>query len=283
MRLPGIFTASLLALTLPATASAQQGYTWEYGRHVMADVFETSLSLVYGVPETDDVQMFADCGIGAGGPLVRATVGAPIGDLPGGAGVQISFSAPGYAQTLNAEVVRHEEFFHGVEIVIEPDDSLLTELAQRAALTYAVHGQPAATISLAGSAGPVRSFAGDCAHIGDLTPNIVPASSHSSAPPIGSFGCNMFPGLASRNSDVAQNVTFVNNSPGYRVVMWLGFDGQPVEYGRLNPGESLSLQSFLTHPWMFTDGPGNCIQIIELQPGVSSYSIAAPSPDFGSE
>jgi hypothetical protein len=32
---------------------------------------------------------------------------------------------------------------------------------------------------------------------------------------------------------------------------------------------------------MFTDGPGNCMQAVIVQAGVSTYPITAPSPAFG--
>lgn len=281
-------SALVLAVFLsPVAASAQQGYTWAYDRDVSPNVFETNLSLRYGVPETDDIQMFAECGIGASEPLVRVTLGAPIGNLPKGTGVQISFSGRGYSQTIEAAVVRHDEFLYGVDFVVSPTDRFIAALAGQNSLTYAVVGQPAATLSLRGSAGPVRAFAADCANIGDLSQAVAPQGKDptgaSATPRPGDFGCNLFGSLASQNSDVPQHANFVNHTDGYRVLMWLDFSGQPVEYARLNPGDSASIDSFLTHPWMVTDGPGNCIQIFELQQGVTQYDITAPSPNFGDE
>lgn len=283
--------SAALAVSVPLAASAQQGYTWSYDRYITHSVYDSTLSLVYGVPQTDDVQFAAHCVFGAQGPFVRATIGADIGQLPQGFDTVLHVNGDGYQQSMNATVVRHEEFLHGVEFPMTTGDQFMRALAGQSVLNYMVDRQRGHQLGLRGSAGPVRQFASECANIQQLTRDarrranrIAPLSEKQAiTPKPGDFGCNLFPGLASRNSDTPQSTTFVNHSDGYRVVMWLDFNGQPVEYATLNPGESVSIDSFLTHPWMFTDAPGNCIQIIDLQPGVSRYSIAAASPIFGAE
>jgi len=47
----------------------------------------------------------------------------------------------------------------------------------------------------------------------------------------------------------------------YRAIMWIDFDGTLKDYGGLNSGEELSLDTFRTHPWMIATGPGDCLQI----------------------
>jgi hypothetical protein len=87
----------------------------------------------------------------------------------------------------------------------------------------------------------------------------------------------------SRNSDVPVTVTFQNQSDGYRGIVWIDFNGRPVEHANLNPGESFTINTYATHPWMFTDGPGNCLEMFMPQPGVSTFNITAPNRDFGPE
>ena len=95
--------------------------------------------------------------------------------------------------------------------------------------------------------------------------------------------CDTLGGQRSLNSDTPVTVTFRNLSDGFRSVMWIGFDGVPKNYANLNPGESYTINTFLTHPWMFTDGPGNCIEMFMPQMGVSTFDITAPGRDFGPE
>lgn len=76
-------------------------------------------------------------------------------------------------------------------------------------------------------------------------------------------------GLRSLNSDVPTTITFVNQSQTYRRIEWIGFDGQTKEYGGLNFGESKTIKTFLTHPWIITNGPGDCLQIVKPRAGGS--------------
>jgi hypothetical protein len=48
-------------------------------------------------------------------------------------------------------------------------------------------------------------------------------------------------------------VDFVNATSHPRRVYWLDFEGKRQFYGELRPTETLSLQTFLTHPWLITD------------------------------
>jgi uncharacterized protein len=89
--------------------------------------------------------------------------------------------------------------------------------------------------------------------------------------------------LKSLNSNTPITITFVNKSKSYRGVMWLDFGGTPVTYINLNPGQSYTQKTFLTHPWMFTDGPGNCMEIYQPKSGDTRFEITAASPAFRSD
>ncbi len=93
--------------------------------------------------------------------------------------------------------------------------------------------------------------------------------------------CDLYGNKKSRDSDAPVTVTFVNRTDGLRSVMWINFEGTPVEYASLNPGQSYTINTFLTHPWMFTDGPGNCIEMFMPKRGISRFEITAASPFFG--
>jgi uncharacterized protein len=95
--------------------------------------------------------------------------------------------------------------------------------------------------------------------------------------------CAGFGKLKSLNSNTPITITFVNKSNSYRGVMWLDFAGTPVTYVNLNPGQSHTQKTFLTHPWMFTDGPGNCMEIYQPKRSDTRFEITAPSPAFGSD
>lgn len=80
--------------------------------------------------------------------------------------------------------------------------------------------------------------------------------------------CRRFGRIRSRNSQIPVRIRFVNRTQGSRTVMWIDYRGRPKEYKRLAPGQSYVQQTFAGHPWMFTDGPGNCKEL--FVPGSSS-------------
>jgi hypothetical protein len=90
-------------------------------------------------------------------------------------------------------------------------------------------------------------------------------------------------GVKSKKSDVPVKVKFVNKSGEYRGVFWVDYKGQMVNYANLNPGESYTIDTFVSHPWVFTDGPGNCIEMFYPAKGKSRYNLTVKSPGFGED
>ena len=86
---------------------------------------------------------------------------------------------------------------------------------------------------------------------------LVPSSARA-----GVRSCAERAGLRSEHSREPTKITFVNKSGMYRALMWIDFQGGFKDYGGMNSGETKTINTFRTHPWMITDGPGNCVQII---------------------
>ena len=95
--------------------------------------------------------------------------------------------------------------------------------------------------------------------------------------------CQQLFKLKSKNSDTPTSITFVNGASTMRGIMWLGFDGQPKDYANLQVGESVTLQTFLTHPWMVVTGPGDCLEIVMPVEGGSVVSLFDEGPGAGEE
>ena len=98
-----------------------------------------------------------------------------------------------------------------------------------------------------------------------------------------SLSCKNQRRMRSANGGLNTTVTFVNRTQETRAVLWFDFAGQPKDYGMLEPGQSKAIQTWTTHPWMFTDGPGNCIEMYMPAAGSPTFSITRPSPGFGAE
>jgi len=82
--------------------------------------------------------------------------------------------------------------------------------------------------------------------------------------------------VKSQNSAMPAKITFINKSGMYRSIMWLDFNGRPKDYASLNSGQEVTLDTFLTHPWMVTDGPGNCIEIVMPHAGTRVVTLTGP-------
>ncbi|MEO1207861.1 MAG: hypothetical protein AAFV45_16175 [Pseudomonadota bacterium] len=85
--------------------------------------------------------------------------------------------------------------------------------------------------------------------------------------------CRLQGNLKSVDSGQAVSVRFVNRSGGYRVVTWLDYNGNPVDYKHLQSGQSYTQSTYVGHPWMITDGPGNCRQIFVPKRGSKRFTI----------
>jgi len=95
--------------------------------------------------------------------------------------------------------------------------------------------------------------------------------------------CSGYGKVRSQNSNTPVTVTFVNKSGEYRAVMWIDFKGTPVSYANLDPGKSFTINTYVTHPWMFTDGPGNCVEMFMPRKGATKFNITAKSTGAGGD
>ena len=82
----------------------------------------------------------------------------------------------------------------------------------------------------------------------------------SSARP-GSRACALARTLKSQHAREPTKITFINKAATYRGLNWIDYSGQQMSYGGLNPGETKVLDTFRTHPWVVSTGPGDCIRI----------------------
>jgi len=121
--------------------------------------------LVYGVPETDNVQMMGVCDArpSTSARFSSLTFGADAGDLANGADAKLRFSGGGFEQTLEGHIVRAEgEGLNGVQLDVENDDPLWSAFADKETLDYSVPGYRAATLKLADGRDNLKKFVEAC-------------------------------------------------------------------------------------------------------------------------
>jgi hypothetical protein len=81
--------------------------------------------------------------------------------------------------------------------------------------------------------------------------------------------------VKSLNSNTPLTVTFVNKSGEFRGVKWVDFNGKWVSYAKLHPGQSYTVKTYATHPWVFTDSNGDCVEMWVAETGVPKFNITA--------
>lgn len=61
------------------------------------------------------------------------------------------------------------------------------------------------------------------------------------------------PVLRSINNVERSFVKFINKTLHNVILYWIDYQGQAVSYGVLSPDDSLDINTFVTHPWIFVD------------------------------
>lgn len=263
---------------LVGSALAQDGFVWTYDRYLDPDPFKSRLSLGYAIPETDAIQFVALCQIGNRGTYAAVD----IGNLPNGSSVDIRFLGRNFNHTLTGDVigVNAEVGITGVSIAVDLDDPLWEAIRVLPEIAYAAGGFDDQSLGLRGSSDPTGQFLAECRNM--------PAPDEVAVvpPPPGSepfVACEPMGSLRTTETGAPATIKFVNETDGFRSVMWIDGEGMPQPYGNLNPGESYVQSTFVGHVWMMTDGPGNCLEIHRPVAGPSTFAITAPNVDFGPE
>jgi VHL beta domain len=107
------------------------------------------------------------------------------------------------------------------------------------------------------------------------SPQAAATTSPEPTEPATKVSCSKQGEIRSKSSKEPTKITFVNSSGMYRSIMWLDFKGRPKQYANLNAGERITLDTFVSHPWMATDGPGNCIEIALPRSGSSVVTLGS--------
>lgn len=258
---PGGNTGGDVVTAPPVTAPPVDERKWQHfssrsqGRRVHR--------LDYGIPETDAITFRASCVRGSGAP--RFIIGANVGNQQNGAGANINFRASGFNKRYAGRVAgagNTQEGIAGIRVALTANDPLWRALARKNSISYTAFGHQQ-RMGLSGSSRAVNAFLTGC------RPKPVvqqPRPDDTPQPPIsnaggGEISCNRFGRIASKNANRRTRVTFVNRSGRRREIMWINYQGIPQRYGVIPAGQSRSFSTFVSHPWMTVNGPGDCKQL----------------------
>lgn len=299
MRVFRIIALFLVAIFGANIASAQSNMAWSsFQYNDDGNRGRATAILRYGVPETDNVLIEGSCVAGSGSNISQLIFGGPVYDLALGSQERVEIFSNSYNQVYFGAVFypNSGEGVGGVRLELGNNDRLWDALRSLSSINYVVNRQTR-NLSLRGSSRAIDRFLQACRSfqrggggnpVNDSTPGQVPGTPPGGALPTPSSDprhatCDTYQNEVSRRSTIPVTVRFVNRSDGHRSVMWIGFDGVPKEYASLNPGQEFTINTFVTHPWMFTDGPGNCLEMFMPQQGVRTFEISAPGRYFGDE
>lgn len=95
--------------------------------------------------------------------------------------------------------------------------------------------------------------------------------------------CIEFNALKPKASKVPVTLTITNNSGELRAIMRRDPNYVWIDVAQLEPGQSTIVKTFATHPLIFTDGPGNCIETLVVSRGQTRFDITVKSPGFEPE
>jgi len=176
MRFSGLpFCLALLLPLCPAAANAEEAMTWQFYAADAAGANERTARLVYGVPETDNVQVTGTCAAapGAGESAPSLTFGADIGDLPDGKDVSLRFSGGGFDHEVKGQIERPsgEEGLSGIHVAMSNEDQLWGALKEKTSLDYLVPGYKAATLNLETGKDKIESFLQACRSLASAPPD----------------------------------------------------------------------------------------------------------------
>ena len=72
------------------------------------------------------------------------------------------------------------------------------------------------------------------------------------------MSCDQEKNLRSQATTDSTQISFINRSPETRRIYWLNFDGARVLYASLTPGQTVNLQTYMTHPWLVANDVDTC-------------------------
>jgi len=232
--------------------------------------------LQHAVPQTDDRDFRADCNTQSG--LARVTFQQAPAGLVEGMPQTVQITAGDFSSSYSAfgSSSRSAAGLSLPEVSLEMTDPLWEALIRQSELSVVVEGLPAYQVSLKGSANPVRLFVATCA----LPQQIVSDEAYGEEP--GSDrSCSELGRIRSLEADRPGTIVFRNASRQAVEVHWIDYRGGERPYARLEPGQILEQQTYVSHAWSVRGAGGECRGIYVTRTPYREVVIQGPS-NFGS-
>ncbi|GAB4520616.1 MAG: hypothetical protein Tsb0019_21670 [Roseibium sp.] len=234
--------------------------------------------LQHAVPGTDDRDFRADCGAQSG--FARITFQQAPAGLLEGMPQAVRITAGDFEGTYSAfgSSAANEAGVSLPEVNIEMIDPLWDAMIRQSELSIAVEGLPAHSVSLKGSANPVRLFVATCS----LPQQVVSdgAFGAGAEEPGSDLSCSELGRVRSVEAVRPGQIVFRNASRQPVEVHWVDYRGGERPYARLEPGQILEQQTYVSHAWTVRGAGGECRGIYVTRTPYREVVIQGPA-SFG--
>lgn len=214
-------------------------------------------TLVHGVAETDDADFRAACDTQSGVATVTLLQTQPA--VQEGLTHPVGLSAGAFTQTYSSvgSSLNNQYGQSFPELALPMTDPLWQALIREASLTVSIEGMAPYSVSLKGSAGPVRLFVAACSEAQRIVgeDGLAPGASQAG---IGDVACTDVGRIRSIEGVRPGQIVFRNVGSAAISVHWIDYNGGERPYARLEPGQILEQQTFVSHAWIVRGIGGQC-------------------------
>ena len=279
-RQPG--TAPANAQPIMVTASESRSWVTEPGSQI-----NSLTKMEHTVPQTDDRDFLASCMTQSGLSSVVFQQ-APAG-LFEGMPQSVRISAGEFSATYNGfgSSANNQYGQSFPEVTLPMTDPLWEALIRESELSVTVEGMVPYAVSLKGSATPVRLFVATCSQPQQIVSD--EAFGLAAEEPNTDLACSEIGRARSIEAARAGQIVFRNASRQPVDVNWIDYNGGERPYARLEPGQILEQQTYVSHAWSVRDSAGQCRGIyVSRNPyreviirGLSTIAPAGAQDPFG--
>lgn len=266
--------------------SDQRAWTTE-----TAGSFGSRADLLHTVPGTQDADFRAACRTQSG--QITIVFAQTTATLDEGLQVPVRLTAGDYsADYVATGGSRSNRFGKSFpQVVVDGLDPVWQKLISESELRISVEGTPEYAVSLKGSADQVRFFVANC----NQAQQIVGGEGVTTGPQVVATGadatCANIGNIRSFESNQSGQIIFHNNSQAAVQVNWIDYNGGERPYTRLEPGQFVEQQTFVSHAWMVrTAASGECLGIylthtpfreVYITSGNGTGNFAGQAPNNG--
>ncbi|WP_346893077.1 hypothetical protein [uncultured Roseibium sp.] len=243
-------------------------------------------TLTHGVPQTDDNDFFAVCQTQSGNATI--VFSQTSANTREGAYQTVRVSAGGFDQTYEAvgSSTSNQYGQSFPQSVVPMTDPLWETLIRESEIRVEIEGVPPYSVSLKGSANPVKLFVATCGQPQQIvSEDGIPVNTGEEAG--ADVPCSELGRVRSIEGVRPGQIVFRNMSREPVEVHWIDYSGGERRYARLEPGQILEQQTYVSHAWMVRSASGQCRGIYVTRTPYREVVIkgapqpTAPNPSFG--